>query len=226
MMRIAVCGTQCIGKTTFVNDFLNTWSMYKKGQKTYRKMIDSGLVHSQQGTEDSQRAILNAIIDDIQQCTDEFVIYDRCPLDNLIYTLWLNTRELVSDEFVRETISIVRESLSYFDMVFFLPITKHSPVLIENNGVRDIDVDYRNEIDVLFKTLMAAYTKGSKVYFPIDTDEGCPALIEIYGNKEERIALAKMYITETGKCYGEEDSLLNVPMDDAGKELAREVYGI
>ena len=225
-MRIAVCGTQCIGKTTFVNDFLNTWSMYKKGQKTYRKMIDSGLVHSQQGTEDSQRAILNAIIDDIQQCTDEFVIYDRCPLDNLIYTLWLNTRELVSDEFVRETISIVRESLSYFDMVFFLPITKHSPVLIENNGVRDIDVDYRNEIDVLFKTLMAAYTKGSKVYFPIDTDEGCPALIEIYGNKEERIALAKMYITETGKCYGEEDSLLNVPMDDAGKELAREVYGI
>ena len=36
-MKIAVVGTQCIGKSTFIKDFLNKWSMYKTPDESYRK---------------------------------------------------------------------------------------------------------------------------------------------------------------------------------------------
>jgi len=75
---------------------------------------------------------------------------------------------------------------------------------------------YRDEIDILFKSLMSAYLKQSNVYFPFKSELGCPAIIEIFGDRKQRIELSKLYITAEGKVYGEDESLL-VPekeMDD------------
>jgi len=74
---------------------------------------------------------------------------------------------------------------------------------------------------------MDAYNKHSKVYFPFDNDLGCPAIIEIFGSPEERIKLAQFYINDKGNIYGEEDTLLDPnKLDETGKALAREVFGI
>ena len=32
-MKIAVCGSSCTGKSTYINDFMQKWPMYKKPTK-------------------------------------------------------------------------------------------------------------------------------------------------------------------------------------------------
>ena len=58
-MRVALIGTACVGKSTFINDFLNNWSVYKKPEKSYRDVIlENGLSHSQATSKDTQQQIL------------------------------------------------------------------------------------------------------------------------------------------------------------------------
>ena len=108
-MKISVSGCQCIGKSTFINDFLNEWRMYKKSSHSYRQIIkEKNLTINKEGTEEAQKIILNALVDEITENKDgKNVIFDRCVLDNLVYTLWLNSKNKVSDEFVKTSIKIV-----------------------------------------------------------------------------------------------------------------------
>ncbi len=227
-MKIAVIGTQCIGKTTFIEDFKKQWPMYKSPIRTYRDTInEENLSINESGTEASQRAILDALVDEVTTAKGDHIIFNRCVLDNIVYSMWLNAKGKVSDSFVKESINIARETLVFFDIILFCPITKHSPVNIEEAPQRSIDPVFRNEVDILFKSLMDAYNKHSKVYFPFDNDLGCPAIIEIFGSPEERIKLAQFYINDKGNIYGEEDTLLDPnKLDETGKALAREVFGI
>jgi hypothetical protein len=196
-MKIGVCGTQCIGKSTFCNDFVQSWPKYKFIKHNYTKK--KGITLNKMGTEESQEYILNKLIDQLQETKANYAIYDRTVLDNLVYTLWLNANEKVSDAFVKKCIDITRETLILYDIIFFCPITKHTPIEIIPGKHRDSDPKYREEIDVLFKTLMDAYVKQSNIYFPIQHPKGCPAIIEMFGNREERIQLAKLYIKPNGK---------------------------
>lgn len=211
-MKIAVCGTQCIGKTTFINDFLATWPMYKLCTKEkYTTFVGSNnLKLNEQGNEESQQFILNNLTDQVMyEPKDSFTIFDRSVLDNLVYTMWLNSQSRVSDKFVSDTIKIVKETLSFYDILFYLPITKASPVPLVPKGDRSIDPVYREEIDNIFKSLVKRYNQNDNFFFPFDSKLGCPAIIEIFGNQRERIELAKMYITTDGKCFGEDQSLLS-----------------
>jgi GTPase SAR1 family protein len=101
-MKIAVIGTQNIGKTTYISDFLKKWPMYKQPDKTYRDEIkDKNLKCNEDGDEESQRIILDCLVDQaISYSKDEFVILDRSVLDNLAYTSWLNLYNKVSDSFL------------------------------------------------------------------------------------------------------------------------------
>ena len=66
-MKIAFVGTQCNGKTTLIEKFLNNWPMYKRPEKTYRDIISEKKIKlNQKGDEKSQRLILDALIDETQ----------------------------------------------------------------------------------------------------------------------------------------------------------------
>lgn len=225
-MRIAVMGAQCTGKTTFVNDFVANWEMYTVCRGKYTDLKKSRELNlNEEGDEDSQMAILNYLCDQIISTKEsDNIIFDRCVLDNLAYTMWLNAKEKVSDNFVKHTIQIVRETLGFYDIIFFCPITKHTPINLETAENRSVDPVYREEIDNLFKALMGRYVKHDRVFFPIDKEEfslGCPALIEIYGNREERIMLSRMYIGEDGNIFGEGESLLSDLEKEAAADLQR-----
>ena len=89
-MRLSVSGTSCLGKSTFVHDFLEEWPMYTAPDISYRELLsEKGLPHSKATNEDTQWAILNCMIDEMQKYDkDSKVIFDRCPLDNLVYTMY------------------------------------------------------------------------------------------------------------------------------------------
>jgi predicted ATPase len=207
-MKIAVVGSQCTGKTTYINDFLKKWSMYTTPEDTYRKLIkEKKLPHSKNGTEESQTAILNCLVDQaIENSKSENVIFDRCVLDVLAYSTWLCLNDKLSEKALDQQRIIVRETLKLYDIIFFIPLTKAAEVKIEENDIRDVDVVYREEIDNIFKVFEDSYNRGDGRIFP---KEDTPAVIEIFGNPQERIKLTEFYITEDGKGFGEDQSLLS-----------------
>lgn len=209
-MRIAVMGTACIGKSTFINDFITNWNMYKVCEKPrYTDIIkEKGIKLNEEGNEESQRIILNSLIDQTMGTSSkDNIIFDRSVLDNLVYTLWLNAKDKVSDDFVKETIKLVKEALVFYDILFFLPITKQSPVKFVPQEHRTTNPETRIEIDNIFKAIIHQYNTGDKTYFPFDSKVGCPAIIEIFGTRELRIELAKQYIDTEGKAITEGSNL-------------------
>lgn len=209
-MRIGVMGTQCIGKSTYIREFLKEWPQYTTNNRKHTDYIkEKNLILNENGNEQSQKFILDFLVEQIMSYKKEDkVILDRTVLDNLAYTLWLNANGKVENSFVRETINIVKESLVFYDIILFFPLTNLSPIPLEENGIRSINTIYREEIDNIFKSLMQKYHSGSTTYFPFDNKLGCPGIVEIFGNRDERIVLTKMYINKEGEIYGEKDSLL------------------
>ncbi|MDD4109970.1 MAG: AAA family ATPase [Clostridia bacterium] len=210
-MRIGVMGTACVGKSTFIRDFIANWNMYKICEKPrYTDLVkEKGIKLNEDGNEESQRLILNTLIDQIIGTSKkDNIIYDRTVLDNLVYTLWLNAKEKVSDSFVKESIKLIRESLVFYDILFFLPITRQSPIKFVPAEHRTTSPEYRLEIDNIFKALIHQYNKTDNTFFPFDTKIGCPAIIEIFGTPELRIELAKQYINKNGKAIDGGDNNL------------------
>lgn len=218
-MRIAVSGTQCTGKSTFIKDFINKWPMYKLANESCTSFVtDNKLKHSQDSDENTQDKILTYLTDTVMKYTrEDNVIYDRCPIDNLAYTMWLHTKDKVTDSFLDKTIKIVRESTRFLDIVFFIPLTKVATIPIVENGTRDIDPTFREEIDNIFKAICNTYYKQTGAVFIKDDS---PAVIEIFGKPEERLTMAEMYINKDGKVYGEDDSLIYIPPDFSAEDFA------
>ena len=128
-MRICVSGTCSQGKSTFIEDFLKEWPNYSTPKKTYRSFVKNK--HSKKATKDIQWKILNSMIDELQKHdSEENIIYDRGPLDNLVHTLWSRSKNLskIDDKFVKKTITLVRESLKHLDMILYIPITRVAAV--------------------------------------------------------------------------------------------------
>ena len=93
-MRIAFSGTANSGKTTLLKSFLYTWSNFSTPEKTYRDMlVEKELDHSSSTTTETQSEVMNFMVDQLfENSKDDCVVYDRCPLDSVAYTLWSNDK--------------------------------------------------------------------------------------------------------------------------------------
>lgn len=200
-MRIAITGTACQGKTTLIQDMLKEWPSMKLPETSYRSKLD-GNKHSKLTSEDTQWDILNHMIDTQQKYkSNDKIIFDRCPMDNIAYTLWANAKGIVDDKFVEKCIPIVRESMRFLDIIFFIPITKHATVEIVDDGKRETDEQFISEIDNILKNLYAQWREDTDVFFP---KEDSPAIIEVFGTPTERIAMMQLYLDSDGDAIGEQ----------------------
>lgn len=215
MPLISVSGTQCVGKTTFIKDFLAKWPMYKTADKTYRDVIRSEkLKINKETTQETQKLILQAIVEDINLASkDDFILFDRSPIDNLVYSLWAYDKNVgdIDDGFVADCIKIARQAIQKIDIMLLIPLTKHHQIKIEESEQRETDPVYRKEIDTLFQELKRKRDEDDDVFFVKDDS---PPFIEVFGSREARIAMCEYYIREDGEFYGEEDSML---LDDNGE---------
>ena len=126
------------------------------------------------------------------------IIFDRCVIDNLVFTLHANEYSRVSDEFVKKTIAQVRQALTKIDIIFFIPISKFNNIDLtvkNDNPLRDEDPKFREEIDWIFKSLCAEWQKEESPFF-ISDDR--PPIIEIFGSPKERIEIIKLYLDKDG----------------------------
>jgi thymidylate kinase len=206
-MKIAIIGTHCNGKTTLVEEFLKRWPMYTRPEKTYRDFLTEKKIKlNQKGSKESQKFILDALIDEAQTAcasNNKNIIFDRCVVDNLVYSLWLNAKGEIDDNFIIDTKFLVAETVKLFDIVFYLPLDKDIP--IEKRKNRDSDPIYREEIDNIFRAVVNTYDKNTGIFFP---QRDCPAVITLEGPADLRCDQIQLYIKETGNPYGEEDPSL------------------
>jgi predicted ATPase len=222
-MRIAFSGTANTGKTTLVNNFLAVWPQYTTPEKTYRDLLkEKNLPHSSSTTTGTQWDILNMMIDQLQSYDKQSkVIFDRCPLDNLAYTLWAHDKciEGFDKKYVDKCITLTKESMRHLDIIFLL---RYDPsIKIENDGTRDINITYIKEIDNIFNALFEQYKQNydADIFFPKDAS---PGVIELPTSGQRRIDIISEYLTPTGDLYGEEHSLFNPEKLDELEALVKQ----
>jgi predicted ATPase len=213
-MKIAISGTANSGKTTLLKDFLNTWPNYVTPTKTYRDLLkERNLGHSDKTSEETQQLILDFMINQLEENKDQtHIIYDRCPIDCLVYTVQASEDGLVSDDFVTDMILKIRNSLHLLDVIFVLPYDERIP--IQNNGVRNTDVEYIKRIDSIFQSLVHQYFTDfeANIFFPV---ENCPGIVPLEASN--KLLQIKGILNKDGDLYSPEDDI------QAQKDLAKAI---
>lgn len=221
-MRIAIVGTQNSGKSLLIKNFLDKWPMYKKASPTYRDLVKKDVPLNQLATKDSQELIRNALVEQAVQNKDEkYCIHDRCTLDNLIYSLWLADKgKIDDDQFITSSFHMTRETMKYYDAIFLLSLDPANPIPLEERDGRDIDENYRAEINDLFLAAHDSYMNRDGLMFPV---EDCPGFIIIKGDelKGEKIADISQYINDDGDLP--EDSTLIEDFEQEYRNLLKDV---
>ena len=210
-MRIAFSGAACTGKTTTINSFLEKWPNYKLINSDYRKLVRKEGKHSKRATAKMQKQILDILCEEAKPYTfHDKVVYDRCPLDNLVYSLWCHGKgkKGFTEKFIAETIESVKESMRNLDVIFVCS-RKLMTGGIVNDGLREVDEGFVKEIDNIF-TAISKQAQENIAASPFFVKDDSPGVIDIHGTTEERIAQIALYVTPDGNAFGEEQSLLNL----------------
>lgn len=141
-MRIAFTGAQSTGKTTLLEAIKQNEEFrykYEFIDEITRRMIKKGLKINEAGGNTTQLLIMN---EHIKNLLYEDVIMDRCMLDGLVYTDWLHWEGKVKTWVYEYAKNVFDHYINRYDLIFYL-----KPEFdIVDDGVRSVDIKFRNEI--------------------------------------------------------------------------------
>ena len=65
LSKIGIIGTQCVGKSTLIEDMMLQWPQLSRPDKTYRDLIkEKNLPINKNGTKESQGLILDYLVEE------------------------------------------------------------------------------------------------------------------------------------------------------------------
>ena len=141
-MRIAFTGAQSTGKTTLLEAIKQNEEFrykYEFIDEITRRMVKKGLKINEAGGNTTQLLIMN---EHIKNLLYEDVIMDRCMLDGLVYTDWLHWEGKVKTWVYEYAKNVFDHYINRYDLIFYL-----KPEFdIVDDGVRSVDIKFRNEI--------------------------------------------------------------------------------
>lgn len=146
-MRIGLSGAQSVGKTTLLSA-LRSEPVFKDFticDEVTRRVNSYGIPINEDGNDTTQKLIMHEHLVNIYM--NEDMITDRTALDGLVYTEYLyHHSRLTSDtrDYVR---NVFDKIIAKYDYIFYI-----SPEFkIVNDGVRSIDVRFRDEVANIFE---------------------------------------------------------------------------
>jgi hypothetical protein len=196
-VRIAVSGSHSLGKSTVVNQWVETHPHYIREEEPYRALSLHG-PYEIKFRELSTR-LHNGIqiyynisrIHRYSKPTDQ-VIFDRCPVDYIAYSQYTANQAStdIDTAFVESMVPAAKECLDHLDILAFVPKSQQWPVAMEEDGIRPVDHSYRDEVDTIFKQI---YRDGR---FDLISQHDGPKLIELIGSPKQRIKQLEQSIAE------------------------------
>jgi nicotinamide riboside kinase len=171
-MKIGFCGTMSVGKTTLVNALqeLPEFKDYQFRTERSKYLMELGIPLNTDSTIKGQIVFLAERASELM-C--ENIITDRTVIDVIAFT---KAAKSIDYHEAEDFIHLATRMLPEYDYLFYV-----SPegVEIEDNGVRETDIEYRNLIDFIIKHQLDSNKWRIK------------NLVNIKGSTEERIAQVK-----------------------------------
>lgn len=148
-MKIGLAGTVSVGKTTFVNYLKETTDLgFEFVVERSKYLMGMGIPLNTDSTLKGQSIFL---AERVSELFKDSMVTDRSVIDVMAFTNLAKTiKPSEKEDFEKHASNLLNE----YDIIFYV-----SPkgIEIENNGVRETDADYRNEIDKEINRLLIKY---------------------------------------------------------------------
>ena len=139
-MKIGLCGTMSVGKTTLVNRLkeLKQFKDYEFATERSKYLNDLGIPLNTDSTLKGQTIFL------AERCAElikENIITDRTVVDVMAFTNLARSIDFKDKEYFED---YARVFVGEYDYIFYI-----SPegTMMEDNGIRETDLEYRDDID-------------------------------------------------------------------------------
>jgi len=174
-MKIGFCGTMSVGKSTLVHALkeLPEFKDYFFATERSKYLRDLGIPLNTDSTLKGQTIFL------AERCSElmrENVITDRTIIDVMAFA---ECAQSIEKNEKQSFINYASQFIKEYDYIFYISPTG---VEIEDNGVRETNIEYRNLIDISIKSLIKSN---------IDSFQNFGI---ITGTVEERIKQVKFYL--------------------------------
>jgi len=148
-MKIGLCGTMSVGKTTLVNALKERpeFKDYMFRTERSKELMAQGIPLNTDSTLKGQTVFLAERTSELMH---ENVITDRTVIDVMAFARASKSMDYIDKE---EFINYAKRFIREYDYIFYV-----SPVgvEIEDNGIRETHVDYRDLIDFTISNLIDA----------------------------------------------------------------------
>ena len=167
-MKIGFCGTMSVGKTTLVNSLkeLPEFSNYETRTERSKYLRDLGIPLNTDSTLKGQTIFLAERCSELLQ---DNIITDRTVIDVMAFT---SQADSIGFKDKNDFINLASDLIHEYDYIFYVD---PDGVEIENNGVRETDSKYRDDINYMINFYLNRYNpKINK-------------LVRIHGDNETRV---------------------------------------
>jgi GTPase SAR1 family protein len=156
-MKIGLCGTMSVGKTTLVHALqeLPEFKDYMFRTERSKYLMSQGIPLNTDSTLKGQTVFLAERASELIQ---ENIITDRTVIDVMAFAQASKSMDITDKE---AFYVYARRLIKEYDYIFYI-----SPegVEIEDNGVRETDVEYRNTIDTIIRFILTQQKSLIKNY--------------------------------------------------------------
>ena len=175
-MKIGLCGTMSVGKTTLVNALaeLPEFKDYKFRTERSKHLMELGIPLNTDSTLEGQIVFM---AERASELLKENILTDRSVVDVMAFTEASKSMKRKEKNVV---LMLGEQLLPKYDHLFYIP---HDGIKIEHNGVRETNPEYRDTIDFQIRQII----KQNK--------DALKNVHILQGSTEERIELIKQVIS-------------------------------
>lgn len=173
MKRIALVGASSVGKTTVYELLKGRLPEFNFINESTRTVSKYGFPINEEGTSETQLAISSFHLEALLHPGD--VILDRCYLDLVVYSTYMENISDSTYNYILDTWSRVKDQYTHF---IYFPI-EFAPI---GDGIRSVNEEWRTKIDKQFQNNLKAIKELGGDY------------LTVTGSPEQRVELIINYI--------------------------------